>query len=266
MSPTCRPWPRALLPVALFAAATGSLPIAVLELPLGVFRLLAGVVLVAVAPGYALLLALFGDSDLRRQLAWSVPISLALTVLIGMVVSLARLSLAGPALLVGNWAGTAVLFGISTIRASITGGAPSTDPQPRPESAQEPASRPGAWGLLAGVLAVTLSVAWAGAQVRAASQPYVTPFSSLAFEASEREYAQLTLENHEVGATTYRLEIDVDGITIGRWVGFELARGARQTFLVPTGSGRVEARLYRGGETEPYRRVWAGERQDAQEP
>lgn len=251
--------PGYLLPIIIFCAATVNLLIVLSGLPLGGLRLLTGAVLVGFAPGYALLLVLHGEpSDLRRQLLISPPLSLALTVIVGSVVSLLGLSLSGHALLVGEWLCVSILLGVYALRVGRACGDGADAGQAARQHVASAAVQNSPWVVVMGIALVALSVTWAASQILPASHPRVTPFTSLAVEQDRSGLRRLVIENHEAEPATYSLTVLADGADIARWEHIQLAPGARQSFVVPATYQQLDVSLYQDGKPEPYRRVWAG--------
>lgn len=217
---------------------------------------IAGSLFVLVAPGYAAQAALFPGrapgAGVRCMLALG--LSLSFAVVGGFV-----LNAFPPGLTPTSWA---ALLGALTVAAGAVAIA-------RRDAASTPASFPrvphprnaALWGAAIVIVAAAfvMDVRSAATQPR----PGFTQLWLLPAGASVR----LGVRNEERGSVTYDLRLQVGGRTVQRWPAITLKPDETwsQTFALPPGTdakGPIEADLYRGTDTAPYRHaiLWPGTR------
>lgn len=257
---TRRPGPL-FVPALVGLIATLALLLAVSNVEAPALRAPLGLALACFAPGYAALFALFPrEAHHLQQAALSIPLSLALGILLGAGMDLAALPFSG-ALFAGlSWAITMAGLAIGAWRLERSGEASGFFR--RAPAGATPARR--ASRLLTGVLAaalVILPAGWAASAVHRAAQVETKPFTVLAVEPDDGTARQIVVvANHEHDPVAYRLEVRMpDGSVISGWAGV-LTPG--QTYrmplpdrLDPGARGRAEVLLFRDQENEPYRTV-----------
>ncbi|MCS6881275.1 MAG: DUF1616 domain-containing protein [Oscillochloridaceae bacterium] len=260
---TRRPGPL-FIPALVGLSATLAMLLAASNVQAPALRAPLGLMLACFAPGYAVLFALFPrEAHHLQQAALSIPLSLALGILVGAGMDLAALPFSGVLFAALSWGITITGLVIGAWRLERSGGAAGGFFRQAPDGAA-PARQPGR--LLTGALAaalVILSAGWAGSAVYRAAQVETKPFTVLAIEPARIDGAvrqAVVVANHEHAPVAYRLEVRLpDGNVIGAWAG-TLPPG--QTYRIPLperldlgASRRAEVLLFRDQENKPYRTV-----------
>jgi uncharacterized membrane protein len=258
-----------LIGAALLLPALLLLPIAPLRVPLGLAAAL-------VAPGYALVAALFprrGDLDGIARAALSVGLSLAVLPALALLLNALPWGLRPWPIAIALMLWIGLCGWVALLRRGLApAGAADTAPALNPA---------GWWGAarrlrprqLAGALAIVVVLA-AGALALAASDPSarLTEFYALGAAGQAEDYPRqvapgepvqlrLGIANHEGAPGSYRVELRASGQLLGQAGSIALDDGA--TWEAPlsfalAGAGddqQVDVLLFRGGEAAPYRRL-----------
>lgn len=235
---------------ALVVLASLGLAAALAELPFALVRVPLGLVLAWVAPGYALLMLLYP----RRlggaaRLALSMPLSFALTVLLGIILDRIPGGLAGPTVLIAQWGLAAALALLASLldRTRSSADEVSAPPQRTRVRSAGPAHL-----ALAGLLA--LGCLWALTGLGAAAQVTPTPYAALAVEGSGAT-TRVVIANEQGRPERYRLELVAGGATLQRWDDIRLESGGRHVLTLQASAPGAEVRLYRDGEAAALRHV-----------
>lgn len=258
---TRRPGPL-FVPALVGLIATLALLLAVSNVEAPALRAPLGLALACFAPGYALLFALFPrEAHHLQQAALSIPLSLALGILLGAGIDLAALTFSGTLFAGLSWVITMAGLAIGAWRLERSGEASGFFR--RPPAGATPARQVSR--LLTGALAaalVILPAGWAASAVYRAAQVETRPFTVLAVEPEKDGTARqiVVVANHEHDPVAYRLEVRMpDGSVISGWAGV-LTPG--QTYRMPlpasldlAAGDRAEVLLFRDQENEPYRTV-----------
>ena len=207
-------------------------------------RVIPALVLVLVAPGYALREALLPrpDAHAAERVLLTLGLSVAAAAFGGLVLNLTPWGL-GPT----PWA---ALLGGLTLAASAVAFA-----RRRGQPAVSPVRRPG-WlrlrdGLMFVLAALLVVVALREAQTEAIRQQSVgfTQLWVLPAGQADRAAVQLGVMSQEPALTRYRLRLEVDGRLVREWQSIALRPSEQwqQTIALPAGRGseKVEALLYR---------------------
>jgi hypothetical protein len=235
-------------------------------------RLLLGLLLALVLPGYALTAALFPRRALggAERVLFTLSLSLSTTILCGFVLNRTPWGLQPE-----SWATilSTVVLGSSLIAfarrylipASSAG---ETDDQPVQTTQSEATSRPRlslsvGQGLLFGLAAAAIGGAVLLARGEAALRPAqdVVQLWMLPSDTAESPTLRIGLNSAGQAAGEFRLQIERDGYIIREWPSLSIAAGQRWEQTVSLqgrqpGSGPFEARLYRSEEPSVvYRRV-----------
>jgi hypothetical protein len=259
---TRRPGPI-FVPALVGLIATLALLLTVSNVEAPALRAPLGLALACFAPGYAVLFALFPrEAHHLQQAALSIPLSLALGILLGAGMDLAALPFSG-ALFAGlTWGITVAGLSIGAWRLERSGEAGGFFR--RAPAGATPARQ--ANHLLTGALAALLVIAsagWASSTLYRAAQVEPKPFTALSVEPATVDGAArqvVVIANHEHSPVAYRLEVRMpDGSVIRGWTGV-LTPG--QTYRVPlpasldlAAGDRAEVLLFRDQENEAYRTV-----------
>lgn len=269
---------KAIATIVVFAAAFALLAAALGwgESPL---RAGAGLVLVWFGTGYLLLAAAF-PHHVRwiERLVLSVPASLVVAVLAGLLVSYLPGGLrAMPFVLV--LAGAAfVLLGVAILRTRGAGSArwrlrwPSVAAAGGESLRWQPDSRhrlrrrlPARRGLLRAAawspaaIVLVVAGAWTVNGMVVAASPAPKPFTALSLEApagdASAAHNSVVVENREGHPMQYRLDVTVGGASVAHWDGIAVNAGGRWSVDLPAqpAGGEAEVALYRSGDEQPYR-------------
>jgi hypothetical protein len=236
----------------ILALATGGLLATLAGLSFAPVRVPLGLVLAWIAPGYALLLLLFprGLSHASR-FALSLPASFALAALAGVILGYVPGGLTVTAVAVTQWALAAAALSASQLLAL---GAVVAAPGPAATVPARTRPTPAAVAI-AGVL-LCGAVAWAALGIAGAVQWPPTPYTALSVTGVGSDL-RVVVENAEGRHAQYAVELQVSGAPAQRWDGISLDSGSHTALLMhvdPSG-GAAEVRLYRAGDTQPYRTV-----------
>lgn len=254
---TRRPGPL-FLPALVGLIATLALLLAAGNVPAPALRAPLGLVLACFAPGYALLFALFPPEAHRlQQAALSIPLSLALGILLGAGIDLAALTFSGTLFAGLSWVITMAGLAIGAWRLERSGGLSGFFHQ---------ASLPQVSHLLTGALVALLVIAsagWAGVALYRAAQVETRPFTALSVEPASIDGTLrqvVVVANHEHAPVAYRLEVRLpNGGVAGGWSGV-LTPGQTYHVSLPASldleaGERAEVLLFRDQENKPYRTV-----------
>ena len=245
-----------LIVVIVIAVLSGV--VSLLAPAISIVRLVCALPLVLFLPGYAITAACFPQRplDAVERLLFSLGISLAVTALIGLVLQWTHLSLQA-----STWA---IVLSMTVVAASAIAWLRRKQYAAAEASPASMHSRPSfREGLLLG-----LAILVTGTAVGIARLP--TPPSSVsgytllwmvpAGDGNVNDF-RLGVSSQEFEATTYRLQVSVDGRLIGEWPELKLAPGDSWESLIGlpsdrAGAGSVEAVLYRSDDPGTvYRRV-----------
>lgn len=259
---TRRPGPL-FVPALVGLIATLALLLAAGNVQAPALRAPLGLALACFAPGYAVLFALFPrEAHHLQQAALSIPLSLALGILLGAGMALAAMPFSGALFAALSWGITMAGLAIGAWRLERSGEASGLFRRaPAGATLARRASH-----LLTGALAALLVIAsagWAGSTLYRAAQVETRPFTALSVEPATVDGAArqvVVIANHEHTPVAYRLEVRLpNGGVAGAWSGV-LTSG--QTYRVPLPASldleagdRAEVLLFRDQENEPYRIV-----------
>lgn len=241
----------------LLVMAAAALALGLAFLPLGdsALRLVFGLPLALLLPGYALTAAAFPlrALSLPEQVLLSLGLSLALAALGGLLLNLTPWGLQA-----GTWA---LLLGGATLGA----GGLALWRQSRQALAlpkRVPLGLSARQGFLLGLAALIALGALGLARFGASQQatPGFTQLWILPAEAAGDNTVRLGISSHEAAAARYKLQIKAAGAVVGEWPSIALDPGGRweTTIALPTSrerAGTVEALLYRADDPDTvYRR------------
>lgn len=261
----------------LMAVSSVALLLSFIGWPADLLHIGTGLVLVWLAPGYALLLALFSQTlDRAWHIVLSLPASIVVVTLIGTLLDTNHQGLTDANFVWGLWTVSLVLTVVGLLRMRFS--APpvqneqETDLASHTDAAQGGPTTPApsrslgrglatafGWAVLSTLLVGTIW--WSAEHVLAATQVTSTPFTSLAIAHStaKSQAPQVVVANHEGKSETYTVECWVEGKLAQRWdVGTIAPDQQWQTDLPEVSSATgAELKLFRAGETQPYRTAHA---------
>lgn len=235
---------RKSLDLILVAAATcASAASALLPLEAAPARLLLGLPLAFILPGYALMAAILPEKKLGapERLLFGLGLSLVAAILVGLGLNVTPWGLA-----LGAW--PFVLGGLTLGACAVAWARRANRPAYEPLARQGAGPTPGQgflFGLAAIIVVAALTIASAGAtQKRAAG---FTQLWMLPAKAGNATTARLGVGSGEYAQVKYRLELKVDGRLVRQWMPIELQPGEKweTTVVLPPAQESVEALLYR---------------------
>ncbi|MGN6258177.1 MAG: DUF1616 domain-containing protein [Solirubrobacterales bacterium] len=240
---------------ASIAAAVCALVAALV--PWEVVRIVAALPLTLFLPGYAIVAAAFGSSELAlpKRMMLSVGVSLTVLVLGALVLNVFPFGIR-----TASWAVLLSLVAIAACwGAALRRGASQPERKRRPVAGLRP-SRGSAALLAAAVIVAGAAIALAQKPLPAKNAEGFTALWMLPTDAREEAVA-IGVESNEQDPASYRLEVEVGAKGKPREYRVELKPGEEKTFEVdvPSKPGRrthVVASLYREGEPQRlFRRV-----------
>ena len=239
---------------ATFLAALLSMSAALVP-ALALARPVLSPLLVVLLPGLAIVRLLMRDGSLAATLPLASGLSLAITVLVGLLLDLAG------AMSTVAWAFT--LGGVAMLACglrALMGSAPPPQVAARKRSAARASGQAVLFALSAVVALAAIGLARQGAL---AQREYAfTEFWMAPRQPLEQNVVAIGVRNAEKARTAYKVVMVADDAMLGRWPDIELDPGATWTTQISLNaqlrhSRRVEAWLYRAERPdEVYRKVW----------
>ena len=247
--------PSDLIVVSTAAVVCAVLTLVMTAVPM--LRVIGALPLVLILPGYAITAACFPQRPLGRveQLSISLGLSLAITILLGLVLYWAGISLQTVTWAAALAVTTLVACGIAWRRRQLAEGEISA---PRLSINLGPRD----------IVLLGLAVALGGVAIGIARLPTpsndVSGYTSLWMVPTSAENTgnyQLGITNNEFATMLYHLQVTIDGRVVQDWPELQLAPGKTWTSPITlergqAGAGSVEAALYRlDNPTVVYRQV-----------
>lgn len=235
-------------------------------------HVLSGLLLSWFIPGFALMIVLYPNEPILsiRSVILSIITSFVLDILVGTLLDILNLGLNELGFVIGLWLITVLLLiiGTSTFYTSSRISSSQTEIDSIRQSTFKLSlvsvfefARSNYVVILLLVSVLFITVSWAfRVNLRAANDVKPKTFTALAIDPLNdvtNKHLRITIDNREGKSMVYRLEMRRNSVLFMEWENIILSQGEQWAVEIPLSQlvSQNDLRLFRNGESEPYRQV-----------